>query len=80
MGSTGVPLLMSTELAARAQQPVRSVGRFRVKGVAEPMEAGCRSGAATAPLPDAASQRRAPLTSGAGVHRSATLAKLRDNH
>jgi adenylate cyclase len=37
----GVPLLMSRELAAQVDRPVRSCGTFAMKGVAEPQEVFC---------------------------------------
>jgi adenylate cyclase len=36
--TVGVPLLLSAELAARLTRPVRSLGNFALKGVAEPQE------------------------------------------
>jgi len=37
----GVPLLLSRELAAQVDRPVRSCGTFAMKGVAEPQEVFC---------------------------------------
>ena len=52
----GLPLLLSRELAAEVDRPVRSCGTFRMKGVPEPQEVFCL---VDGPL-DPASARRRP--------------------